>query len=73
MAIGIALGLTCSALFVYAILTPIMSSGGILYGTPIPFRLPHEYEPADAMAREARQTLTQPMATGCSETELLRA
>jgi len=50
-----------------------MSSGGVIYGTPIPFRLSHQYEPADAMAWEAGQALTQPLATGCSGAELLRA
>jgi hypothetical protein len=50
-----------------------MSGGEILNDTPIPFRLSHEYESADAVAGEARQALAQPLATRCPETELLRA
>jgi len=50
-----------------------MNSGGILYDASITFRLPHEYEPANAMVCKACQALTQPLATNCSETELLRA
>ena len=69
----IGLGLTYFALFIYPILAANYEQGSILYGASITFRLLHEYEPTDALASETRQTLTKPLATGCSEAELLRA